>query len=180
MKPMFNMSLETVQLRWVEMSWVGRHVCGFTVISPLCGYLLVSLYTFKIRPEAGAVISCAMMSSYGRLIIDCVTLLSKNWERSCCRNHGKSSTVASVTPGDRLEAVQSPDAVTSHRDSSSELESRQCQCYCSELLRRVDQLSSVVAQQKDVITTWCPQLNFVLSFLDIHQGVTLEFKSSDI
>jgi hypothetical protein len=41
----------------------------------------------------------------------------------------------------------------------------------TQLTHRVDQLASIVQQQKDVINMLTSQLNFVLSFLDIQQSV---------
>jgi hypothetical protein len=49
---------------------------------------------------------------------------------------------------------------------------------CSRLARRVEQLASIVAQQKEMISTLSSQLNFVLSFLDIQRGDAFQLQPS--
>jgi hypothetical protein len=70
--------------------------------------------------------------------------------------------------------MQDADAsITDNNGASSSL-----QWDSSQLARRVEQLASIVAQQKEVIRMQSSQLNFALSFLDIQRRDSIQLSPS--
>jgi hypothetical protein len=121
-------------------------------------------------PKSG---SASGAAAVGRVTSGSLNLRAKKGEEETGKSPAAGSHEAARSS---VAARHAQDADVPNSDDNGATDFLQWDC--SHLARRVEQLASIVAQQKEVISTLSSQLNFVLSFLDIQRGDAFQLQPS--